>query len=1068
MYRLRAGFIALLAIALGFGLTYQADAQTTTGKISGRITDSGTGEPLPGANVVIVGTRMGATADVNGEYFIIRVNPGVYEVTASLVGYRAVTQRDVAVSIDRTTPLNFSLGETTAELAEITVTAERPPVEMDVSYTQVIMSAKEIEAPPVGPRLRDAFATQVGVDTDSWGLNIRGGNETEIVYMVDGVSMKDSRDSRPYSSFSKTALQEVQILKGGFNAEYGDVRSGVINVVNREPRAWTTAGDLRWSPAANKYFGPTMYSTDNWWDVGRFQSMSPTADRDGDGNPDFAGWNNIFADKGGPAGEWKAGPFEDVISTPQQAKGIWDFQHRKVGGIATEASGIGPFGQDEDYPYQQNFDATDRDADYTYDVTVGGPLVQDKVSFLLSTRREKSAYTWTMAVPNYRDDTWQAKAIFTPTATTKLSLGFLKGWSQGAKYGNFLGTFARTPAFEVSNLRTRNIFAMGSGSNIETIDRNYGTMTWTHTLSPRTFYNLTVRVGKADFEASWQPLQKRGEPAAAVYPDGRVEEVTESSYQAAQAAGAVILDEGPKGFTYKPGTFDLLGAYRMRGGDGNPARSGDWSYTWEDDYTFDITSQVTPNHQIKAGVQVHHFFLREVRGFASSVQDPSLEDVNFRPGNIDDPANMEVTDTADFHNYWVRTPLYGGVFLQDRMEYRQIVVNAGLRLDFHRPDKYFDIPNEVHAEWMGSNAVLLYSKAEAIRPPTKWKVSPRVGISHPITAESKLFFNYGHFAQIPTSVDLYQTQSGLGEPLEQFGNPWLDMPVTIAYELGYERNFANQYLFNGTVFFKDIEKDTERGRVYIQNTTGRSTRFHMNGNVKDIRGFELSVRKARGQFVTGFLSYEFRAERKRIVRWERIYDAQTVSTASYRLIESSPAGANPRFKARPILKFGLNFRTPLDYGGEQRMLKGGWEANLYYRHQAGSWFNYNPSNDVALRSVDNAQWQATRLLDLRFAKMFDVKMAPTVYLEIRNPLNFKNVTTTSTSRIWDTRSHLGTSSGNNFKKYMEALGWTVDASGNLQEGDKPGKELDESVMSQRSYLFYVNPRDIHLGVRWSF
>ena len=85
MYRLRAGFIALLAIALGFGLTYQADAQTTTGKISGRITDSSTGEPLPGANVVIVGTRMGATADVNGEYFIIRVNPGVYEVDSVLI-----------------------------------------------------------------------------------------------------------------------------------------------------------------------------------------------------------------------------------------------------------------------------------------------------------------------------------------------------------------------------------------------------------------------------------------------------------------------------------------------------------------------------------------------------------------------------------------------------------------------------------------------------------------------------------------------------------------------------------------------------------------------------------------------------------------------------------------------------------------------------------------------------------------------------------------------------------------------------------------------------------------------
>jgi hypothetical protein len=147
------------------------------------------------------------------------------------------------------------------------------------------------------------------------------------------------------------------------------------------------------------------------------------------------------------------------------------------------------------------------------------------------------------------------------------------------------------------------------------------------------------------------------------------------------------------------------------------------------------------------------------------------------------------------------------------------------------------------------------------------------------------------------------------------------------------------------------------------------------------------------------------------------------------------------------------------------MLKGGWEANLYYRRQAGAWFNYNPSNDVALRSVDNAQWQATSLLDLRFAKMFDVKMAPTVYLEIRNPLNFKNISTTSRSRVWE---YSGTSTNNNFNAYMEALGWTVDASGNLQEGDKPGKELDESVMPRRAYLFHINPRDIHLGVRWSF
>jgi hypothetical protein len=339
-----------------------------------------------------------------------------------------------------------------------------------------------------------------------------------------------------------------------------------------------------------------------------------------------------------------------------------------------------------------------------------------------------------------------------------------------------------------------------------------------------------------------------------------------------------------------------------------------------------------------------------------------------------------------------------------------------------------------------------------------------VGISHPITAESKLFFNYGHFSQIPTSVELYQTQSGLGEPLEQFGNPWLELPTTIAYELGYERNFANQYLFNGTVFFKDIEGDVDRTRLYVENSTGRSTRFHHNAQVKDTRGFELSLKKARGKHLTGFVSYEFRAERRRIVGWDRIYDVNTVSRASFTRIEGNPSGANPRFKARPIIKFGLNFRTPLDHGGDQRMLKGGWEANLYYRRQAGRWFNYNPSNDTALRDVDNAQWTAVNLLDLRFSKTFDVAASPTVYFEARNPFNFKNSNTSN--RHWF--DYPGTNRGNNFKRYMEALGWSVDTSGRLKEGDNPGKKLDASVMPRRPYLQYWDMRDLWFGIRFSY
>ena len=259
------------------------------------------------------------------------------------------------------------------------------------------------------------FATQVGVDTDSWGLNIRGGNETEIVYMVDGVSMKDSRDNRPYSSFSKDCASR------GSDSE-GRVQCRVRRCAKRcdqrgqtaRPRALgrrlATCGGV---PAANKYFGPTMYSTDNWWDVGRFPEHDGKLPIEmGDGNPDFAGWNQIFADKGGPAGEWKSrSRLKDVISTPQQAKGIWDFQHRKVGGIATEASGIGPFAQDEGLSVSAELRTPqDRDADYTYDVTVGGPLVQGQgVVLAFHAPGKIGLYVGRWAVPNYRDDTWQAQ-----------------------------------------------------------------------------------------------------------------------------------------------------------------------------------------------------------------------------------------------------------------------------------------------------------------------------------------------------------------------------------------------------------------------------------------------------------------------------------------------------------------------------------------------------------------------------------------------------------------------------------------------------------------------------------
>src|SRR3989304_2818793 len=120
---------ALLAFAVSAGILYAG----TTGKVAGRVTDAATGEPLIGANVVIKGTIMGAATDIDGNYAILNVPPGVYTVVVSLIGYRSVEFENVRVSIDLTTTVDGALQESAVEVGAIVVTAERPLVTKDMT-----------------------------------------------------------------------------------------------------------------------------------------------------------------------------------------------------------------------------------------------------------------------------------------------------------------------------------------------------------------------------------------------------------------------------------------------------------------------------------------------------------------------------------------------------------------------------------------------------------------------------------------------------------------------------------------------------------------------------------------------------------------------------------------------------------------------------------------------------------------------------------------------------------------------------------------------------------------------
>ena len=214
--------LVLLFLAAG-------SARAQTGKIAGRVTDAATGETLPGVNVVIAGTTQGTTTDLDGYYAIINVRPGTYAVRASFVGYAPTTVQDVRVRIDQTTELDFALGEEVVQGQEVVVTAERPLVQRDLTSSSASVSSEELAALPV-LSFNDVINLQAGV-VDG---HFRGGRSGEVAYMVDGVPINDVFDHSYAYQVENNAIQEVQIISGTFNAEYGQAQSGVVNIVTKD------------------------------------------------------------------------------------------------------------------------------------------------------------------------------------------------------------------------------------------------------------------------------------------------------------------------------------------------------------------------------------------------------------------------------------------------------------------------------------------------------------------------------------------------------------------------------------------------------------------------------------------------------------------------------------------------------------------------------------------------------------------------------------------------------------------------------------------------------------------
>jgi len=239
-------FLLLLAPALLFA--------GVTGKVAGTITDAQTGEPLPGANIQIVGSTIGAVSDMDGRYIILNVPPGTVSVKVTFIGYESQIVTNVRIMIDLTTTVSAKLVPSSVQMKEVVIIADKPMIQKDVTSSGATMRREEIESLPVS-EFTDVLALQAGVTDMGGTLHLRGGRSNEVGFMIDGMYVQDPLLGRMITQINNDAIQELNLLSGTYNAEYGNALSGIVNIVTRD------GGDIQ---SGNIEFRSSQFGIDRY------------------------------------------------------------------------------------------------------------------------------------------------------------------------------------------------------------------------------------------------------------------------------------------------------------------------------------------------------------------------------------------------------------------------------------------------------------------------------------------------------------------------------------------------------------------------------------------------------------------------------------------------------------------------------------------------------------------------------------------------------------------------------------------------------------------------------------
>ena len=970
----RAAALALVA-ALAVGLAAPAAAQSA-GKISGRVVDA-SGEGVPAANVFVMETTRGATTDLEGYYTILGVPAGTYRLRISFLGYATQFVENVNVNIDQTTTIDAVLTEETAEIGEVVVRAERPVVETDVGNSRANISEEEIEALPVAS-VENVVQLQAGVQD---GFSIRGSGSDEISFQVNGLTLRDERNNAPYTNISLASVQEVQVQTGGFSAEYGNVRSGVINVVTKEgsPDRYEAEVIARVSPPAQKHFGMLANDPNAYWVrpfIDSEVAFTGTQNWDAvtqDQYPTFQGWNavslGLLADDD---------PTNDL--SPEALRQAFLWQHRKSMEIT--------------------------DPDYDVDLGFGGPVPGvsrrlGNLRFYASYRREEDLYLIPLNTDRYTEQSGHLKVTTDLRDGMKLSVEGRLGQSDGtgsSRSGQ--PGFFRSPGSiagqldQVSFINSR-IFSTDYWGPSEVAYNQIGA-TFNHALTSTSIYE--VRFNRFGTSYNTNP--------------GRLRDLTPIV-----EFGGVGFNEAP--FGYMPSPSDGVDGMRMGVGMSNARDSSEVTvYNLQGSYT----NQLNRFFEVKAGLE---------GSLTNSVINYAQIDSFLTGGN--------------FRVLWDRAPVRAAGFLQGKLEFQGMVASPGLRLDYiHAGGDWYDfttfepvfggVPTAGGDPQPALDSLLTTERTRRI-----WTLSPRLIVSFPVTKVSKLFFNYGHFRQLPDSDDLYLVRAfQTSGQISRIANPNNPLPRTVAYELGYEQSFFDQFLARVAGYYKDITLDPRL--VTYRSRSGSVTYSLSEPNAfEDVRGFEVTLSKNRGEYVRGFVNYTYMVYTSGYFGFPSIFENST----EQRQQEESDAvrrRASSRPVPRPYARVNLDLFSPDRFGPRLAGVYplGGWRFSTIGRWQDGGRFTWGDNGVAAPGVVRNVDIEDFWQIDLRFQRAFTLGgRKATFFADVFNATNRR-----------DLSLFTGAVDGNDRNDYLASLHFPAGEYSNIPGTDIVGDYRPEGVAFQ--------------------